>query len=94
MAEHFIGICIGGPMAGQMVAREGPSFSVNLFDAYPDLCLTISDNSKAAIKPNTHYYSYQPMTKNVNFWVYDDLRYHNVIELLADAYVAQHCKED
>ena len=93
MAEYFTGICIGGPLAGQMVAKDAPSFSVNILDKYPGLCLTISSSSKVAIKPDC-YYSYKPMTKNVNFWVYDDLRYHDVIELLADAYVAQQYKED
>lgn len=93
MREKFGGICIGGPMAGQMVVKDAPSFSVSILDEYPDLCLTISSSSKVAIKPDC-YYSYQPMTKSVNFWVYDDLRYHNVIELLANAYVAQHHKED
>lgn len=94
MAEYFTGICIGGPMAGQMVAREAPSFSISVFDVYPDLRLTLSTETKGAIKPDMYYYSYQPMTKSVNFWVYDDLRYHDVIELLANAYVAQQYKED
>ena len=93
MAEYFTGICIGGPLAGQMVAKDAPSFSVNIFDVYPNLRFTMSTETREIIKPDC-YYSYQPMTKNVNFWVYDDLRYHDVIELLANAYVAQQYKED
>lgn len=94
MREKFGGICIGGPMAGQMVVKENPSFSVSIFDVYPSLRLTLSTETKGAIKSDMYYYSYQPMTKNVNFWVYDNLRYHDVIELLANAYVAQQYKED
>ena len=94
MAEYFTGICIGGPMAGQMVAKEGPSFSISVFEAYPDLHLTASADTEHVIKPDMYYYSYQPMTKSVNFWIYHNLRYHNVIELLAEAYVAQQYKED
>lgn len=94
MREKFGGLCVGGPMAGKMIVKDAPTFSISVFDAYPDLRFTMSTETREVIKPDMYYYSYQPMTKNINFWVYDNLRYHDVIELLANAYAAQQYKED
>lgn len=76
MADQFIGVCVGGPMAGQMIAQQRQSFDVN-------------EQKRPSGDIVNHEYRWHSLGPFA-IWIHESLDFNHALAAVVEAYAEKH----
>ena len=93
MNKQYSGLCIGGPLDGQMVVKDRMQFAVHAWEMHSFLRSMVEENPEGTIKPEIAWYAHLPISNTVNLWLYDGITLNQAFQELARTYLIHHAEK-